>query len=415
MTKNLGVLFIDGEESLTDQSESAHSVTNFGTVISTDEKRFGDSSIYFNGSSHLTIANSNDWTFDSGDFTIDFWINFENSASSNMHLVEQNDGVNRWQFWRDGSVWRFYSNSGVNFEFSDSLVTGTWYHVALVRKDLVFYIFRDGNLLGTNNATSNLNNMDGPLYIGKYATATSFFKGHLDNIRIIKGTGLWTEAFDPTSLSDLFLVDPLLASSFYNIGRKGNLRGKAKAGFIRPTIKQFFTSKNFSSIEKILSLVGYSDDLCVIPMNAFADEGETGDAWGASKAFDNTVGTHSSGNSFVLGSGSTNKLGHWLAYDFGNGNTKSIEKYTITAPTDISTITPKDWYFQGSNDRDTGFVTLDTRVNEVFSNGQKKEYEFTNNTPYRYYRIYVNANNNPTYWWEVAISEMEMMEGIYEY
>jgi len=35
----------------------------------------------------------------------------------------------------------------------------------------------------------------------------------------------------------------------YDIGSRGNLRGKAAEGFIRPTIKQFFTSEDFEEIE----------------------------------------------------------------------------------------------------------------------------------------------------------------------
>lgn len=35
-------------------------------------------------------------------------------------------------------------------------------------------------------------------------------------------------------------------SSVYKVGHRGNLRGKAKAGHTRPTIKQFFTSKSYN-------------------------------------------------------------------------------------------------------------------------------------------------------------------------
>jgi hypothetical protein len=42
---------------------------------------------------------------------------------------------------------------------------------------------------------------------------------------------------------------PDLVTKLYNLSsKKGNLRGKAKAGFVRPTISQFFTSKNFSEV-----------------------------------------------------------------------------------------------------------------------------------------------------------------------
>jgi hypothetical protein len=37
-------------------------------------------------------------------------------------------------------------------------------------------------------------------------------------------------------------------TDIYKIVHKN--RGKAKEGFIRPTIKQFFTSKNFLQVEK---------------------------------------------------------------------------------------------------------------------------------------------------------------------
>ncbi len=42
-------------------------------------------------------------------------------------------------------------------------------------------------------------------------------------------------------------------TELYGIGSRGNLRGKAVEGFIRPTLKQFFTSKNFEEIESYIA------------------------------------------------------------------------------------------------------------------------------------------------------------------
>ena len=39
-------------------------------------------------------------------------------------------------------------------------------------------------------------------------------------------------------------------SKIYNVARKRGLRGKAKQGYVRPTIKQFFTSKNYTDTPK---------------------------------------------------------------------------------------------------------------------------------------------------------------------
>jgi len=43
---------------------------------------------------------------------------------------------------------------------------------------------------------------------------------------------------------------PKPLNSIYNIGHRGNLRGKAKQGFVRPTIKEFFTSTNYLPTNK---------------------------------------------------------------------------------------------------------------------------------------------------------------------
>ena len=43
---------------------------------------------------------------------------------------------------------------------------------------------------------------------------------------------------------------PKPLNSIYNVGHRGNLRGKAKQGFIRPTIKEFFTSTNYLPTNK---------------------------------------------------------------------------------------------------------------------------------------------------------------------
>jgi hypothetical protein len=42
--------------------------------------------------------------------------------------------------------------------------------------------------------------------------------------------------------------------NIYDLGHRGNLRGKAKEGFIRPTIKQFFTSDNWSQLTRAYSI-----------------------------------------------------------------------------------------------------------------------------------------------------------------
>jgi hypothetical protein len=56
----------------------AHAVTAYGSAqITTGQSKFGGASGLFHGSGdYLSTTDSDDWTFGSGDFTIDFWVRF---------------------------------------------------------------------------------------------------------------------------------------------------------------------------------------------------------------------------------------------------------------------------------------------------------------------------------------------------
>jgi len=76
---------------------------------------------------------------------------------------------------------------------------------------------------------------------------------------------------------------------------------------------------------------------------------------------------------------------HWLKYDFGNGNSKTITKASITPYSNYV----KDFKIQGSNN-DSDWTDL--FIGNHANNGSKEYYEFTNSTAYRYYRIYISNN-----------------------
>jgi hypothetical protein len=85
----------------------------------------------------------------------------------------------------------------------------------------------------------------------------------------------------------------------------------------------------------------------------------------------------------------------------------AISKYAITAsPNSASGDDPKSWKFQGSSDG-VIWIDLDTQTNQpTFGNGVRKEYLFSNNVPYLYYRLYITAGG--IYYTQIA--RIEMME-----
>ena len=61
-------------------------------------------------------------------------------------------------------------------------------------------------------------------------------------------------------ITDINPDRPDLITDFYGIGSSGNLRGKALEGFIRPTIKQFFTSENYISNTTMINNILFNLD-----------------------------------------------------------------------------------------------------------------------------------------------------------
>ncbi|MEK4006317.1 hypothetical protein [Paenibacillus sp. FSL H3-0333] len=90
--------------------------------------------------------------------------------------------------------------------------------------------------------------------------------------------------------------------------------------------------------------------------------------------------------------------GDWLCYQYPSPIV--IDAYLL-APINYSNLSvqaPKTWKIQGSNNGST-WIDLDVQTNIVYSavdQGVGKLFDFSNNTPYLYYRILITANNGST-------------------
>ena len=308
MAQNLGNLFINGEGTINDSSGSDHVITAHGDVaVSTVEKKFGNSSVYFDGTGdYLTISDNEDWNFGTGDFTIDLWIRLDiahidyggilgQSINASNRIILSYDGTNNifWFNTRGGSV-------DMSLSASWDASINTWYHVAIVRNGSNWYMFIDGVVLSSSGGINHtLPNLAGDFQIGEHITGSGdalYFKGYQDNIRITKGTALWTSNFDVDDTDAMFYtpasngyVRPDNISGLYTVGSRGNLRGKASEGFIRPTIKQFFTSKDFEEINSLVPTT-YGSVSGIMLLNNDLTIFNTGSSWRSirSIAFQNT-------------------------------------------------------------------------------------------------------------------------------
>lgn len=189
----------DGSTTFTD--ESGHTLTGAGNVhISTNRSRFGGASIYFDGSGdYLDAGIAEDWAFGDGDFTVDFWVNFETSPGDTHLIGQHTQGLYaEWCILRDGASLRAFLNGLPVVGNTWAPQVDTWYHIALTRARGTLRLFANGNELASAPTTAVIGS-GRPLTLGAAANPSLFFRGFMDEIRIIKGAAAWTAPFTPPS------------------------------------------------------------------------------------------------------------------------------------------------------------------------------------------------------------------------
>lgn len=199
-------LLLHGED-LTDSSTLTNTLTAYGDVAaSSSQSVFGGSSIYFNGnpSNHLDVAYNSALEFGSGDWTVEFWI-YRNSLAggSPINVWGPSASDQSWYFRdSDGVPFVFFDDTGVHsFSMNISQETGAWHHVAIVRNGSTITAYSDGTATGSGTVTGNMGNNTNHygINLGWNANAgpNSYFalNGYLDEVRIVIGTAVYTEAF----------------------------------------------------------------------------------------------------------------------------------------------------------------------------------------------------------------------------
>jgi len=200
----------NGSTTILDSSSNNLSVTANGdaqisTAVNTPFGT-GDGVLAFDGTGdYLQAAESNsNLTFDTGDFTVEFFI-YYNSTNTDDLLLDWRNSVGGQDrivlFQTGGNLTLFNPNNTTTTIFTPS--TNIWYHVSLCRSSGTLRAYVDGiQVFSVANAVNYLppGSTNG-IYIGGIAFASGYdFDGYLSNLRITKGVARYTENFDvPTA------------------------------------------------------------------------------------------------------------------------------------------------------------------------------------------------------------------------
>jgi hypothetical protein len=201
----------NGSTTFTDNSPSPKTVTANGNAqVSTTQSKFGGASGYFDGAGdYLSIPDSADFDFGSGNFTIEFWIYF--STTGQTHLIcgqadsFLSNGTIPFACSRTATnyiIFEAYSGSTniITLQTTSTVTSSVWYHVAIVRNSNIFKLYLNGIEQQSATSSSALSNSTNPFSIGRLGLYNGFFfSGYIDDFRLTKGIARYTSNFTPPS------------------------------------------------------------------------------------------------------------------------------------------------------------------------------------------------------------------------
>jgi hypothetical protein len=167
-------------------------------------------SMYFDGNGdYLTIPTGTSATnFGTGDFTIEFWIFIENATTTSWNpIMSMGTGgggqeIRIGQNINGGGFGIIIPNNSNNSDryFSYGLLPRKqWQHIALVRNGSNVRVYKNGvDIGGVTDAGFNFTNtLDLKVGYGYYSNDSYFTGGYISDLRIVKGTAVYTTAFTP--------------------------------------------------------------------------------------------------------------------------------------------------------------------------------------------------------------------------
>ena len=171
---------------------------NADAQISTAQYKFGGSSLLLDGSDdNLYLNSTDDFGFGTGDFTIEAWI-YANDYTGSKTLLDFRPDItldDAIHFYINNGLPSVYINGTTVLASPDTLLINTWYHVAVSRNSGTMKLFVDGIEKDSDTITTNLGTSK-PLFIGAdYSGIANYWNGYFDDIRVIKGTAVYTTGF----------------------------------------------------------------------------------------------------------------------------------------------------------------------------------------------------------------------------
>ena len=205
-----------------DSSSSNLAITTVGSAYQNTFTPFNPNgwSGSFNGTTDYILTPTNSVLNLSGvAYTIEFWINPSTIAAGQRGIinlyVDGSGTTTGLNFYQDAANIRF--NNGVvvgtgTATSNNPLSAGIWTHVALVSQNVNSHILYVNGVSAANYNNPLITASTNKAILGNWSTlnVAGYFNGYISNVRIIKGTALYTSNFTPSASPLTLLTNTLL-------------------------------------------------------------------------------------------------------------------------------------------------------------------------------------------------------------
>jgi hypothetical protein len=221
-------------------------------------------SVAFDGNGDwISVAESEDFNFGTGDFTVEFWIYWDGFNAGGTRGVQLTSAVTNgiWigQVNTTDYVLRSYGNAN---HLTVSLPPlNEWHHIAVTRKDSTARFFVNGKLGASGSVTHNF--VKHAITIGS-DESSGHTNGYISNVRMLKGTALYTSDFTPPTHALEVIGDTVLlccnnsdSAGAEATGKTITVNGDAAASTFSPGLTRDFTSGTEFSGVTVFDTQGY--------------------------------------------------------------------------------------------------------------------------------------------------------------
>ena len=177
---------------------------------------------YFDGTGdYLNVASATALTFGTGDFTVEGWF-YAGSLSGQPTLLNNgSDAGGLVITFLSSKIYAYFVGAGNVFGSGGAtLVTNTWYHFAWVRSGSTNTFYLNGTAYGSTYSSAGNHSSTGGVGIGYSVAGTAFaaFNGYIADVRMVKGTAVYTANFTPPTAPLTAITNTSLLTNFTNAG-----------------------------------------------------------------------------------------------------------------------------------------------------------------------------------------------------